>query len=107
MNIWEDVKKLMEALEGKHVAVCFCQRQGLCSYFTTKVPKTKEPAEDLACVWHYYAFGSHAVLIRPTPFPPFFLLYILCETYTSILYVLLPDVKHKENIKAVYHLGML
>lgn len=99
----------MEALEGKHLAVCFCQRQVLCSDFTTKVLKTKEPVEDLACVWHYYAFGSQAVLIRPTPFPPFFfffLLYVLCETYTSILLLLLlPDVK--ENIKAVLHLGTL
>lgn len=41
MNIREEVKKLMEALEGKQLAGCFD--------FTTKAPTVKDPVEDLAC----------------------------------------------------------
>lgn len=39
----------MEALEGKQMAGCLCQRQGSCFDFTTKAPNIKDPVEDLEC----------------------------------------------------------
>lgn len=73
MNIREEVKKLVEALEGKQLAGCFCQRQGLCFDFTTKAPKIKDPVEDLA-----YECGTTMLLAAKQtwsdllPIPSFF-----------------------------------
>lgn len=63
----------MEALEGKQVAGCFCQRQGSCFDFYHKGPKHQRPHERVGIwVWHYNAFGFWADLIRSTPHPFFY-----------------------------------